>query len=110
MSSRTVRIAQERRRGHQARLDRALEVQARAARVEEALQTISAAYPRSRESRAVWLENELEIGRALVQLAADQLLLHELAAGTGLPAAECRRLMKAARASDATHVTGSARY
>jgi hypothetical protein len=110
MGHRTARMALGKQRAREARVERLLEQQAHQDRVDEALRVIGAAYPQSREARAVWLDLELTVGHALLQLVADQILLRDMAARTGLPAGECRRLMKAARASLAPQVTEGDRY
>jgi hypothetical protein len=79
-------------------------------RVDEGLSRIRDAYPRSLEARATWLGLELSVGRDMLQLAADRLLLRDIAARTGLPPAECRRLMRHARVSSAHQVTEGDRY
>jgi hypothetical protein len=89
---------------------RLVEQRAHEDRVAEAFNQIGEAYPRSREARAVWLLLEQAVGEALLQLTAERLLLSEMAARTGLPAGECRRLMRVARASFATQVTEADRY
>ena len=110
MGHRTARAALGRQRAREARLQRLIEQQARDDRVAEALNQIGEAYPQSREARAVWLQLEQAVGEALLQLTAERLLLSEMAARTGLPAGECRRLMRVARASFATQVTEADRY
>jgi len=91
-------------------VQRLLELQAQRDRVDEALNVIGDAYPQSREARAVWLELERTVGQAMLQLTADRVLLQDIAARTGLPAGECRRLTRQARASLASQVTEVDRY
>ena len=110
MGQRTARAALGRQRAREARLQRLIEQQAHDDRVVEALNQIREAYPQSREARAVWLQLEQAVGEALLQLTAERLLLSEMAARTGLPAGECRRLMRVARASFATQVIEADRY
>ena len=110
MGHRTARMALGRQRAREARVQRLLEQQAHEDRVDEALNQIGEAYPQSREARAVWLQLEQAVGQALLQLTADRLPPEEMAARTGLPAGECRRLMRVARASFATQVTEADRY
>ncbi len=110
MGHRTTRMALGRERAREARVKRLLERQSLDDRVEDALNLISDAYPKWREARAAWLQLELTVGQALLQLAADRVLVSEMAARTGLPVGECRRLIRVARASDATPLTESDRY
>ena len=110
MGHRTARAALSRQRAREARLQRLIEQQARDDRVAKALNQIGEAYPQSREARAVGLQLEQAAGQALLQLTAERLPLSEVAARTGLPAGECRRLMRVARASFATQVTEAGRY
>jgi ABC-type hemin transport system substrate-binding protein len=110
MGHRTTRMALGRQRLREARVQRLLEQQAHRDRVEEALNAIGDAYPQSREARAVWLHLEQTVGQAMLRLAAERILLSEMAARTGLPAGECRRLMRVARASCAPDVTEGDRY
>ena len=110
MGHRTTRMALGKQRAREARLKRLLERQQHDDRVDEALNQIGDAYPQSREARAVWLQLEQTVGQALLQLTADRVLVSEMAARTGLPAGECRRLMRVARASFATQVTEADRY
>ena len=110
MGHRTTRMALGKERAREARVQRLLERRHLDDRIDQALSLISDAYPRSREARAAWLRLELTVGRALVQLAADRVPVSEMAARTGLPLGECRRLLRAARASDATGVPQGDRY
>lgn len=110
MGHRTTRMALGRERAREARVKRLLERQSLDDRVDDALSLISDAYPKSREARAAWLQLELTVGQAMVQLAADRVLVSEMAARTGLPVGECRRLIRVARASDATPPTKDGRY
>ncbi len=110
MGHRTTRMALGKERAREARVQRLLERRQLDDRMDHALSLISDAYPRSREARAAWLELELTVGRALVLMAADRVLVSEMAARTGLPVGECRRLMRAARASGATGVPEGGRY
>ena len=110
MGQRTARMALGRQRARAARMQRLIERQAHDDRVAEALNQIGEAYPQSREARAVWLQLEQAVGAALLQLTAERLLLREMAARTGLPAGECRRLMRVARASFATQLTEADPY
>ena len=110
MGHRTTRMALGRERAREARVKRLLERHSLNNRVDDALSLVSDAYPKSREARAAWLQLELTVGRALVQLAADRVLVSEMAARTGLPVGECRRLIRVARASDATPRTEDGRY
>lgn len=110
MGHRTARAALARQRVRETRIQRLIERQAHDDRIAEALRQIDEAYPQSREARAVWLQLEQAVGAAMVQLAAERLLLSEVAARTGLPAGECRRLMKVARASLATQATETDPY
>lgn len=110
MGHRTTRMALGQERAREARVKRLLERQSLDERVDDALSQVSDTYPKSREARAAWLELELAMGQALLQLAADQVLVSEMAARTGLPVGECRRLIRVARASDATPRTEDGRY
>ena len=110
MGQRAARMALGKQRAREARVQRLVEQRAAEDRVAEALNQIGEAYPQSREARAVWLQLEKAAGQALLQLTAERLPLSEVAARTGLPAGECRRLMRAARASFATQVTEADRY
>ena len=110
MSKLANRSIDGKRRKRAKKLASLVEARARADRIDDTLAAVREAYPMSREQRATWLHTELETGRALLRLAADHVLLSDIAALTGIPAAECRRLMKAARVSDAPHLTDSARY
>jgi hypothetical protein len=110
MGQRAARMALGKQRAREARAERLVQQQAHQDRVDEALRVIGAAYPQSREARAIWLELELTVGQALLQLIADRVLLRDMAARTGLPAGECRRLVRVARASLAPQVTEGGRY
>lgn len=110
MGHRTTRMALGKERAREARLQRLLERQHLDDRTDDALSRIGDAYPKLREARAAWLQLELTVGQALLQLAADRVLVSEMAARTGLPIAECRRLIRAARASGATPRTEDGRY
>jgi hypothetical protein len=99
-----------RQRAREARLNKMVRRQQLEVRVDEALSRIGDAYPQSREGRATWLELEAAVGRAMLQLAADRILLRDIAARTGLPAGECRRLMRLARVSAAPQVSEDGRY
>jgi hypothetical protein len=103
-------MALGRQRAREAKLTKIIEGHNLEARVDEALSRISDAYPRSREARATWLELEAAVGRDMLLLAADRLLLREVAARTGLPPAECRRLMRHARVSAAPQPAEGGRY
>ena len=110
MGHRTARMAQGRERAREARVQRLEERHQLDDRIDVALSLISDAYPRSREARAAWLQLELTVGRALEQLVADRVLLSEVAARTGVPVGECRRLIRVARASRASGVPQGGRY
>ena len=110
MGRRTTRMMLARQRAREARVNKMVERHKLDVRVDEALSRIGDAYPQSREARASWLELEAAVGRDLLQLAADRLLLRDIAARTGLPAGECRRLMRHARVSAAPRVTEGDRY
>jgi len=110
MGHRTTRMALGKERAREARFKRLLERQQLDDRIDDALSLISDAYPRSREARAIWLQLELTVGQALLQLAADRVLVSEMAARTGLRVGECRRLIRVARASDTTPRTEDGRY
>ena len=110
MGHRTERMWLSKQRAREARVQRLLELQAQRDSVDEALDVIDDAYPQSREARAVWLQLEQTVGQAMLQLTADRVLLQDIAARTGLPAGECRRLMRQARASLASQVTEVDRY
>ena len=105
MGQRAERMALGKQRAREARVQRLVDRRAHEDRVAEALHQVGEAYPNSREARAVWLQLEQAVGQALLQLTAERLLLSEVAARTGLPAGECRRLMRVARASFATEET-----
>ncbi len=110
MGHRTTRMAQGREGAREARFKRLREQQQLNDRIDDALSLIGDAYPKSREARAAWLQLELAVGQALVQLAADRVLVSEMAARTGLPVGECRRLIRVARASSASGVPEGGRY
>ena len=110
MGHRTARAALGRQRAREARVQRMIDEQAHDDRVADALNQIGEAYPQSREARAVWLQLEQAVGAAMLQLTAERLLLSQMAARTGLPAGECRRLMKVARASSGTQAAEADRY
>ena len=110
MGVRTTRMALGKERAREARLNRLLERRQLDDRIDHALSLISDTYPKSREARAAWLQLELTVGQALLQLAADRVLVSQMAVRTGLPVGECRRLIRVARASSASGVTEGGRY